>query len=46
MQPEMTKEFKALQKENVRLKKNSRRAGVGYGDSQGSREGKLASPER
>lgn len=42
----MVKQLRALEKENSRLKKAGGRASSGHGDSQGSREGKLASPER
>ena len=39
-------ELKALHKENARLKKIVAEQTAGYGDSQGSREGKLVGLER
>ena len=46
MQPNMAKQFKALQKENARLKKMVAEQGSRYGDFERSHEGKLVSPER
>ena len=46
MAPEMAKELKALQQENARLEEAGGEPGLGHGDLEGSRQGKLVSPER
>ena len=46
MAPEMAKELKALQKENTRLKKLVADQAPGQRHLEGSREGKLLSPEQ